>query len=47
MKIIINYINFDKEELIKYLTSLKEVNLVKIDRNNFYITHAVSKKILL
>ena len=33
----LDYANFVEDDLIKYLTSLKGVNLVKIDKNNFDI----------
>lgn len=47
----LDYINFVEEDLIKYLTSLKGINLVKIDKNNSniyveYDSDIISLKIL-
>ena len=47
----LDYINFVEEDLIKYLTSLKGINLVKIDRNSFniyieYDSKAIPLKVL-
>ena len=47
----LDYVNFAEENLIKYLTSLKGVNLVRIDRNNFdifieYDSNVISLKVI-